>query len=353
KLVAKTQVAFDSKSKTVNFTIPKSDFHGYVQIADNSLEYDNTLYFSISKPEKINVVSIGAAAKNAFLSKIYTDGEFNYSTSELSALDYNAIEKQDVIVLNELREIPQALQTTLKSFVGKGGNLVVIPSEESNIANLNALLANFGNVKFNLLQPTKKLVTKIAFNHPLYAPAFEKKIENFQYPETKSSFAVTSLSPVALSFEDQSPFLVSVQNPVSAVYFFTAPINKDNSNFLNSPLMVTTFYGMALTSGKTGISEIAIGDNRPLLVDAMLSKDEIVNIANDDEKFIPVQQILNNKVKLTFNGLPNQAGNFGIYKKDALLKNISFNYARTEGNLAELNPNALSDFKTVPSLDSV
>src|SRR5690606_31777196 len=74
---------------------------------------------------------------------------------------------------------------------------------------------------------------------------------------------------------------------------------------------------------------------------------------NDDEKFIPVQQILNNKVKLTFNGLPNQAGNFGIYKKDALLKNISFNYARTEGNLAELNPNALSDFKTVPSLDSV
>jgi hypothetical protein len=140
---------------------------------------------------------------------------------------------------------------------------------------------------------------------------------------------------------------------VSSVYVFTASLNKENSNFQNSPLVVPTFYNMAATNGKTGISAIVIGDNRPLLVDAMLSKDEIVNIKNDSEKFIPVQQMLNNKVRLTFNGLPAQAGNFGVYKQDELIKPVSFNYARTEGNLSNANTDALSSYKTVSSVESV
>jgi hypothetical protein len=229
----------------------------------------------------------------------------------------------------------------------------VIPSAENAVSNMNAFLSNFGSIKFNPLQQGKKLVTKIAFSHPLYAAVFEKKIENFQYPETKSSFAISSASPAVLGYEDQSAFLTSVQNAVSSVYVFSAPINKENSNFQNSPLIVPTFYNMASALSKTGISEIVIGENRPLMVDALLSKDEIVNIKNKDEKFIPVQQVLNNKVKLTFNGYPQQAGNFGVYKQDELLKNISFNYNRTEGNLLAANTDLLSNYKTIDSIDTV
>jgi hypothetical protein len=353
KLIAKTQVTFETKSKTINFTIPKEDFHGFASISDNSLNYDNTLYFSISKPEKINILSVGETAKGGFLSKIYTKDEFNFSNFEIASLDYNILEKQDAIVLNELKEIPQALQTTLKSFVEKGGNVIVIPSAENTTANMNAFLANFGNIKFNPLQINKKLVTKIAFNHPLYSGVFEKKIDNFQYPETKSSFAISSSSPMALGYEDQSAFLTSLKLAMSAVYVFSAPINKENSNFQNSPLIVPTFYNMAQNSGKTGISEIIIGENQPLMVDALLSKDEIVNIKNKDEKFIPVQQVLNNKVRLTFNDYPQQAGNFGVYKQDQLLKKISFNYGRTEGNLSAADMGMLSGFKTIESVDAV
>jgi hypothetical protein len=353
KLIAKTQATFETKSKTINFTIPKEDFHGFASISDNSLNYDNTLYFSISNPEKINVLSVGETAKSGFLSKIYTASEFNFSNFEIASLDYNILEKQDAIVLNELTEIPQALQTTLKSFVEKGGNLVVIPSAENTAANMNAFLANFGNIKFNSLQNNKKLVTKIAFSHPLYSGVFEKKIDNFQYPETKSSFAINTSSPMALGYEDQSAFLTSLKSAMSSIYVFSAPINKENSNFQNSPLIVPTFYNMAQNLGKTGISEIIIGENQPLMVDALLSKDEIVNIKNKDEKFIPVQQLLNNKVRLTFNDYPQQAGNFGVYKQDKLLKNISFNYGRTEGNLSAADTGMLSEFKTIDSVDAV
>ncbi|MFY0481276.1 vWA domain-containing protein [Flavobacterium sp. PLA-1-15] len=353
KLIAKTLVQFSEKEKTINFTIPKEDFHGYASVLDNSLEYDNQLFFSITKPEKTNVISIGNAEKSQFLSKIYTEKEFTYSNFELNALDYNLLEKQDAIVLNELKEIPQALQTTLKSFIEKGGNVVLIPSEESSVSNLNSFVSNFGNIQFKALQNTEKQITKIAFNHPLYASVFEKKIDNFQYPNTKNGFQVASNSPAVLSYSDQSAFLTAIQNQVASLYVFSAPINKINSNFQNSPLIVPTFYNMAQSSQKTGVTAIKIGNNTPLLVDALMAKDEIVSVKNTEENFVPVQQILNNKVKLTFNDYPQLAGNFGIYKKDELLKNISFNYDRTESNVTSANIDLLDDYKVIDSIETV
>lgn len=357
KLVAKTIVKFEGKKKSINFTIPKEDFNGYASIEDNALQYDNQLFFSISKPQTTNAISIGEAEKSSFLKKIYSDKEFIYSNFDIKSLDYNLLEKQDAIVLNEVPDIPQALQTTLKAFVEKGGNLVVIPSQQSSISNLNSLMGNFGGIQFKALDTKEKLVAKIAFNHPLYNTVFEKKIDNFQYPNVKVSFTISSAYPSILSFEDQTAFLTAVQNSVSSVYVFAAPINKENSNFQNSPLIVPTFYNMAQSSQKTGINALTIGENNPLLIDALLSKDEIVEIKSlsedADEKFIPMQQILNNKVKLTFNDFPQEAGNFGIYKQQSLLKKISFNYNRTESDLSSSNEALLSDYNVIESIDNV
>ena len=353
RLIAKTLVQFSEKEKTINFTIPKEDFHGYASVSDNSLEYDNQLFFSITKPQKTNVISIGSADKSQFLSKIYTPQEFTYSNFELNALDYNLLEKQDAIVLNELKEIPQALQTTLKSFIEKGGNVVLIPSEESSASNLNSFVSNFGSIQFKALQNNEKTITKIAFNHPLYASVFEKKIDNFQYPNTKNGFQLASNAPAVLSYSDQSAFLTALQNQIASLYVFSAPINKANSNFQNSPLIVPTFYNMAQSSQKTGVTAIKIGNSTPFLVDALMAKDEIISVKNPEESFVPVQQILNNKVKLTFNDYPQLAGNFGIYKKDELLKNISFNYDRTESNVTSANIDLLDDYKVIDSIETV
>jgi hypothetical protein len=353
KLIAKTLTKFETKEKIIYFTIPKKNFHGYASIIDNGLEYDNNLYFSISKPKKNNIISIGTAEKSTFLSRIYTNDEFNFNNFSIETLDYNALEKQDAIVLNELDEIPQALQTTLKSFVEKGGNLVLIPSAKTSTANINPFLRIFGNIQFKSLENKEKLVTKINFNHPLFSGVFENKINNFQYPKTKTSFAIAGYNPSVLYYEDQTAFLTSISNPISSVYVFTAPINLENSNFQQSPLIVPTFYKMGINTLNNGVNAITIGNNNPFLVDATLSKDEILKVKNETETFIPVQQILNDKVKMTFNDFPVQAGNFGIYNLKERLQNISFNYNRTESDLAQSNENTLSDFKTIDSIDTV
>ncbi len=267
-LTAKTVIKFDTPKKSGTFTIPKKDFHGYVSINDNSLDYDNNYYFSISKPEKSNVIAIGDAAKNNFLSRIYTEDEFNFTSAELRTLDYNSLEKQDAIILNELKDIPQALITTLKTFYAKGGNVVIIPAADSSLQNLNSLMAVFGGSQFKSLNSNERQITKIAFSHPLYATVFEKKVVNFQYPKVNTGFTLNGNALSVLSYDDQTPFLASISNKLGNVYIFTAPINKTNSNFQNSPLIVPTFNNMAQNNGKTGISALTIGENKSLLLDA-------------------------------------------------------------------------------------
>jgi len=353
KLIAKTIINFDNKKKKIKFTIPKEAFHGYVVIEDNGLTYDNKLFFSISKSKKTNVISIGEPEKSNFLSRIYTSGEFNYHNYPISSLDYNSLDKQNTIILNELTEIPQALQTTLKSFVSKGGNLVVIPSEKSSISSLNALLGNFGKVQFGNFENNSKLITKINFDHPLFSGVFENRITNFQYPKVNGSFGISSSYPSVLSFEDQTAFVTSVQNQVSGITVFTAPINGTNSNFQQSPLIVPLFYKIAQNNQKTGVNALTIGNNHPYFVDVLLTKDAILEVKGNEDSFIPIQQILNNKVKLTFNDFPEAAGNYGVYDKKQWIENISFNYKRTESDLSQVNTNIVSDFKTADTISTI
>ncbi|MFZ4106145.1 vWA domain-containing protein [Flavobacterium sp.] len=353
KLIAKTLVNFETKSKVVNFTIPKEDFQGYVSISDNSLEYDNTYHFSLSKPEKSNVISIGDSEKSDFLTRIYTASEFNYSNYSLQSLDYNLLVKQDAIVLNELKEIPQALQTTLKSFVEKGGNVIVIPSAECLLTNMNVFLATIGGIQYKAIGSTEKLITKINFSHPLFSSVFEKKITNFQYPKTKVSFEIGNSSPMVLGYSDQSAFLSAIQNGIASVYVFAAPINISNSNFQNSPLVVPAFYNMGQNAQKAGIIALIIGESKPFVIETKIGKDEIVNVKNDQESFIPMQQILNNKVKITCNDNPKMAGNFSVFNRNQLIKSISFNYNRTESNLKNVNTGAVSDFKEINNVNSI
>lgn len=353
KLQAKTVVNFTEPKQEATFTIPKADFNGYVSVTDNNLAYDNKYYFSITEPEKQNVIAIGEAAKNNFLSRIYTTEEYNFTATELSTLDYNILEKQDAVILNELTEIPQSLITTLKSYYNSGLNIVVIPSAKGSLQNLNQLLSAFSTTTYSALNNTEKQVTKIAFSHPLYRTVFEKQISNFQYPKVNTGFTINGNALPVLTYNDGSPFLASVTNGVGNVYIFAAPVNTDNSNFQNSPLIVPTFINMAQNSNTTGVSAITISKSESIFIDALLSKDEVVTVRNENSDFIPMQQVLNNKVKLSFGNYPEKAGNYTIYKDNKPLKNISFNYSRNESSLNLQNKAILKDYNITNSVEEV
>ncbi len=352
KAVAKTLAKFENQKTEILITIPKNDFHGNISIEDNSLSYDNDYFLSISKPEKANIIAIGNSDKNNFLSRIFTVDEFNFKSTELATLDYNQIENQEAIVLNELEDLPVALGTTLKSFYEKGGNIVLIPNAKNTTSLLNAFAKNFGGLNYTQLSASTKQITKINFSHPLFQTVFEKKVTNFQYPNVKESFGLSGITNI-LQYEDNAVFVGSTTNRLGTFYAFSAPINKQNSNFQNAPLIVPTLYNMGQNQGKTGIKAYTIGENENLILETILAKDEVVSIQKEGYSFIPMQQILNTKCKLSFGDYPEEAGNFDVIKANNSLKKISFNYPRTESDLTQVTTSNFENFTKVNNIATV
>ena len=337
KLVGKALISKEKQQKEILFTIPKTDFHGYVSIQDSSLEYDNSFYFSISKPQKSNVIAVGNSTKNNFLSRIYTAEEFNFTSTELNTLNYNAIDDADAIILNELPTIPNALTVTLKNYYSKGGTIIFIPDVTSDVSNYNAFLSNFSPISFSEKTQKEKQITQISFNHPIYTNVFDKKVSNFQYPKTNASFTINGSNLPVLQYEDKSVFLGNITNKLGNLYFFSTSINKENSNIQNSPLIVPTFYNMGQNNNKTGLNAFIIGENNYTIINETIAKDNVLSVTNTENSFIPMQQILNNKIKLTIGNYPEKSGNYEVLKDKESLKSISFNYPRNESDLSQIN----------------
>jgi hypothetical protein len=110
---------------------------------------------------------------------------------------------------------------------------------------------------------------------------------------------------------------------------------------------------MGQNTQKAGINVLQIGENKSFIVETKLGKDEIVTVKNGQESFIPLQQLLNNKVKITCNDNPKEAGNFGIYNNQMPVNTISFNYNRTESNLENTNTDAFDNYKEISNVSAI
>ncbi len=330
KLLAKSSVTFANETtQAIEFEIDNNtSVNGKIRINEPTILYDNDLYFSISKPEKINVLAINQAKGN-FLNRIFTPQEFNFIQQSYSNLDYNLIESQHFIILNELETIPVALQNSLLSFSEKGGSIFIIPSQNSTINTYNSLFLKLKMPTFSEKIVQERKITKIEFNHPVYRTVFEKQVTNFQYPKVQSFYKTTTGNSTLLRFEDNTPFIINN----ASVYCSTAAFNQENSNFKNSPLIVPTLYNIAKQSIALPQLYYLIGRENTFSISTQVTKDQVVTIRDSTSSFIPLQKSKLNKVFVTTNDIPEKATNYSVYKDTEMLQTISYNYPRDESNL--------------------
>ncbi|MGM5471204.1 BatA domain-containing protein [Flavobacteriaceae bacterium LMO-SS05] len=347
-LIAKSAVTIEDEASAI-FTIPANTmFNGTLTIEDTSLQYDNSLFFNLDKREQINVLSINNA-DDTFLKKIYTNDEFIYSSYPFKALNYNAIDDQNLIILNELKEIPNSLITALKAYTDQGGHLLIIPSNEAILSTYNQIFNNYSLANFNTLNPNEKKITTINYSHPLFANVFDKKVTNFQYPKVNSRYSLTSASNTnVLSYEDGSSFLSSS----GPVFCFTSALNEENSNFKNSPLIVPVLYNMGRQSLKLPQLYYTVDTENTIDITIKLSQDEILTLNTEDRLVIPLQHSYSNKVELITTEFPNEAGLFAVKNKDVLLKNLSYNYNRNESDLSYFDLSPLQNVKVKNTVNS-
>lgn len=115
---------------------------------------------------------------------------------------------------------------------------------------------------------------------------------------------------------------------------FTAPIDLENSNFSNSPLIVPTFYNMGAFSLKLPALYHSLITSTEVDIPVTLPSDQIIKVAKTQYEFIPLQQSFSNKTTLDFDQHPSEDGIYDIVLNDSLINRISFNYPRDESDLS-------------------
>ncbi|MDY8135580.1 BatA and WFA domain-containing protein [Aquimarina sp. 2201CG5-10] len=346
RLIAKTSVSIPKNGKaSTEFRLEENTkINGRITIEDPAITFDNSRYFTINTPEKIKVVAINEA-DDSFIKNIYTKEDFELISNSFENLNYNELSNANLVILNEVKQIPVSLVNAIKSFMDQGGVLCFIPASDGNPTSYQQFISSFSSQGLSSLQNREKKITTINFSHPLYQGVFDKRVTNFQYPKVNSYYTANATNTV-LSFEDNSPFLYKT----NTAYIFTAAINQENSNFQNSPLIVPTLYNIGKQSLQLSDISYTIGQSNIYDVSISLGQDGILSLVSDQESIIPLQQSFSTKVKITTSEVPTKAGIYALQNKDQVIQHVSYNYHSSESDLQYYNLNTTENYEVSESV---
>ena len=343
KLLGKTSADFsDENSVQVKFPLEDEEIlNGTIRIEDEGLQFDNILYFSLNQPREINVVNIYDVEEEDFLNRIYTQPDFNYTAMPVTSVDYNILNAAQVIILNEIKDLSTSLFANLQQKISEDATFIVIPPEDMG-ETLNSLLSELNFPIVRGKQEVEKMITGISYNHPLFENVFEEETSNFEYPKVQTSYSLDDRSPV-LALQDKSAFLAEKDEN----YLFTAPLNRKNSNFQLSPLVVPTFYNIAMSALRAPSLYFNLGSKKEFDVPVKLEDDRILQIIAKNYNFIPMQQSTSNKVTVTLEDQPLRPGNYKVVNEQDFVLGISFNIPRSESELDYQDLNGMENINLI------
>jgi len=330
RLIAKTAANFmEDGLAEVDFSLPKNTvIDGKIEFDDAGLIYDNQIYFNINPKKQMKILVVGDNS-GEFLRRIFPADESDLALSTLNSLNYSEIDQQNLIILNQLEQLPNSLQNALISFTRQGGSLIVIPAANAELTSYNRLLSTHFGTNYTEYVDAEQKISSISFDHPIFKNVFEKTVRNFQYPKVKGYYKVQSAAPALLRYQNNEPFLSGDRG----IYFFSAPLGLEHSNFRNSPLIVPSFYNIGAFSLKLPALYHSLSSSTQIDIPVSLQSDEIAKVVKNEYEFIPLQQSFSNKTTLNFEAYPSEDGIFEIVLRDSTLSKISFNYPRAESEL--------------------
>ncbi len=348
-------LANESKTIELNFTSEKSKINnGLISIEDHPITYDNNLYFSFRTDEKIDILQI-YESENTNISKVFSSEEtFNYTTQNIHQINYNILDKQDLIILNQINNFSTGFSSFIKSYIEKGGSICVIPSENANIASYNSFLKQLNTNQFSTEEVGNIKISTLNLKNPIFNSVFStSKIKNnINLPSVSNYYKLQENSKIIkeniFRLENSDEFLNSYRK--EKIHLFSSPLSEGNNTFSKHALFVTTLFNMGLNSVKTDDLYYIINQDLEIkLPKTNPQKENIFHLQSED-----LDLILENNPNylLTHNKIKN-ASHYKLLQEDQILQTISFNYNRSESNIEQFTEEELDNFITLNKTDNV
>ena len=316
---------------------------GKLEINDYPITFDDVFYFQYNLKPNINVLVLSKTdTSNVFRSLFKTDTYFSLKQSTLGNIQYNEVAQNNLIILNDLDEIPSALASELNNLLENGGNICFIPNTTSPATNFNKITSFLGLPNLGEIQKQKLKVSTLNFEHPLYQDIFQSQDKNLDLPSTSKHFTLKNSIgfEVLMKLDNGDPFFLESKNQNGNVYLITSNLTDSASNFHRHALFVPTFFQMALKAGKTEQLYQTIGKDEAIgLSNQNLGNEEVIHIKNEDGSLdiIPEIRRIRGGLELRVFDQIENAGHYSIYLNDEVLGGLAMNYDRNESEITYLS----------------
>lgn len=347
--------AGSSAELTIDFT---NDAYGLQQgqlsITDHPITFDDDFFFTFKVDSTIRVNLISQEEEQRPLSAVFDQPIFNYRVDAASAIDFQALYRQDLIVVNGLDQYASGMINSLKELLEAGKKLVIIPPS-GEIEGVNSFLDALGLHGLAPIDTQRRKISAVNYQSEMYREVFESA------PDELYLFTMPGYHPLMnrsvyryedlLTFEDGAPFLRRYFAGDGLLYLFTAPI--DNSPFERHSLFVPTFHQMAVLSQAHFPLFHTIGDEEGIAVAERENGEAIYHISNGQTDIIPQFRTIDNKGFVFLREALQKAGLYSLSSEGKTVQGIALNYNRSESDLSVYAPEQLEDMIGKYGLDHV
>ncbi|MFW5757394.1 MAG: BatA domain-containing protein [Bacteroidota bacterium] len=318
-----------------------------LEITDFPVTFDDRFYLSFQLSKNIPVLVINQDEPNRFINTLLkTDSLFEVKNTQTSMVDYSSLSRQNLIILNEISNLPEALATALNEYVTQGGNLLVLPAENMERTGMNRFLSSLKIANYGQLDTIETKVSSINERHDVYQDVFDDIPENINLPEVKKHYILEqqtrSRQEYLLQLQNGNLFFTSTRAGKGNVFLSAVPASDEFSNFQRHAIFVPTIYNIALYSNEfyplwNNLSE----DESVLIRNYNPQSDEVLTLTGMDVEVIPEIRSANNNIRLFFYDQLTTAGQYKLMSGQEQLRTISFNYDRRESKLTGYSPDEL------------
>ncbi len=360
RAIASTSIAKNSKASVpLQFTIDgDKPLHGMVTIADHPITFDDTLFFCINPIRSIGILSINQHSDNQYVKLLFgTDSLLSYRSCPATAVGYEDLSRNNVVIANELSSFPTGMAEALGNFVQEGGTLLVLPSKELDISTFNHFAANNHLPQIANFAETELKASQANTSHPLFRNVFEPNKSGTDLPTTfghftlKPSASASKESIITLANGDD--LLCCTQVGHGRIYLLTSPLQSRHTDFGSTALFVPTFYNIALYSGSVPAVYHFIDGNAAIALPSVRTNGDnplkIKSINGETEAIPEIITSGGNTLIRTHDNIQN-AGNYVVTQGPDIWQGLAFNYSRLESEMDFLSPKELKN--TVNTLNN-
>jgi hypothetical protein len=321
---------------------------GEVVLQDNPVTFDNQFYFNFNVAQQMPVLLIDGGTPNPYLKAVFaSDPFFKAHNTPDGNVDYAALGTYPIIVISDIKAVSTGLAQQLKTYVNKGGTLVVFPAIDADLNNYRAFMQAMNAAYPEKLVPDEAKVSALNRQSPVFKNVFESFPPNPDLPVVKKYYQLSAAhgsQDNLMTLTGGQTFWGGYNSGRGKVYVAAVPLNEDFSNLPRHALFVPILFRIALLSGHDLPLFYTLGADETLEVPPVqLTEKQLLKMTKGSQSTIPDVRQQEGSTLLYVSDQLQEPGIYTLKKQDSTLATLAFNDNRDESDLSYLTPAALKE----------